>query len=165
MKKLIQICIVVAFVGLICGRVSGQTTEGKKNKEEGKREIVITVTIKKDSKRSARVCLLWFDITNNAYGTIHEISAFFTGFDDRGREIDRGGWLSTSYNGEYPIALGSTINDIGSVLISEECEYLAEIKLARFPDSYCAMRMLPENVSCSKITILKSNVPSLKIKK
>ena len=31
MKKLIQICVVVAFVGLICGRVSGQTAEVKKN--------------------------------------------------------------------------------------------------------------------------------------
>jgi uncharacterized protein len=134
--------------------------------KEGTAEIVITVTSMGKSSRTEKMCKLKFDITNNAYGTLDRIDARLTGFDDRGREVDNSPAYASNDKGfdRIPIALGSIITGFGYVLFNEECKYLTEVKFEGIYDEHCGMRMLPENVSCSKFTILKSNVPSLKIK-
>ena len=164
MKKLIQIFIFFGFIVMIGGSATGQ--------EEGNREIVITVTSMEKSKShyGKKGCDLKFDITNNAYGTINRIDAELTGFDDRGRKVREMMGNTTASNQlsmssfYTPIALGTTVRDIGDATFKEECKYLTEIKFDGIDNDNCVMRMLPENVSCSKFTILKSNVPSLKIK-
>ena len=136
--------------------------------EEGTGKIVITITSMYDSTRLEKLCNLKFDITNNAYGTLYRINARLTGFDDRGRKVGEllGGATASNTKGfsHIPIALGSTIKDVGDATFKEECKYLTEIKYDGIDEADCVMRMLPENDSCSEFTILKSNVPSLKIK-
>jgi hypothetical protein len=124
-----------------------------------------------DDTRIEKLCRLKFDITNNAYGTLHSIDARLTVFDDRGRRVDVDGFFSKTLSNTkhltgspIPIALGSTIKGVWGGTWKEECKYLAEIKFDGIDEADCVMRMLPENDSCSEFTILKSNVPSLKIK-
>ena len=122
---------------------------------------VITVTNMKEPDQFEKECKLSFDITNNGYGTLHRIIAKLTAWDDRGREVESvGGATATT---SRPIVLGATIS-VGGAWFREECKYLTELRFDGIDEIYCAMRMLPENTSCSKLTILKSNVPSLKIK-
>jgi hypothetical protein len=160
MKKIIQIMFVFGLVAMMGGSATGQ--------EEGTGKIVITVTKMEERKmRNKPGCKIKFDITNNAYGTIHKIRAKVNAYDDRGRQVDE--LLSavasnTKGFSTIPVALGSTIKGVGDATFKEECKYLTEIKFDGIDEDDCAMRMLPENDSCSKFTILKSNVPSLKIK-
>jgi hypothetical protein len=163
MKKLIQIFMVFGLISIMGGSATGHS-------EEGTGKIVITVTGMEKTEWRKEWCELKFDITNNAYGTLHRIDARLTGFDDRGRKVDEP-LSATASNTKgltgprIPIALGSTIKDVGDATFKEECKYLTEIKYDGIDEADCVMRMLPENDSCSKFTTLKSNVPSLKIKK
>ena len=156
MKKLIQILIIFGLIVMIGGTATGQP-------EEGNPEIVITVTNMKEPDQFEKECELSFDITNNGYGTLHTIIAWLTAWDDRGREVESVGGAAA--NTSRPIVLGATISGVEGAWFKEECKYLTELRFDGIDEIHCAMRMLPENVSCSKITILKSNVPSLKIKK
>jgi hypothetical protein len=173
MKKLIQIFIIFGLIAMMGGGVSGAE---KAVTKEGTAEIVITVTSKekynpfaflKIDNLKKKLCELKFDITNNAYGTLHYIDLNLTGFDDRGRKVRKYGAIPhINYKGgsRIPLVLGSTIRNVGSAKFKEECKYLTELRFDGIDEDSCVMRMLPENVSCSKFTILKSNVPSLKIK-
>jgi hypothetical protein len=130
--------------------------------------IVITVTSMKDdqdySKKS--LCSLKFNITNNAFGTIHNISAKFTGYDDRGEKL--GELLSATVSNrkgfsKLPIAKGSAVKGVGDASFKVKCKYFAKLKYDGIDEDDCAMRMLPENVSCSKITTLRSRIPTIKV--
>lgn len=130
--------------------------------------IAISVTSMKDdvdyAKRS--LCKLKFSITNNAFGTIHRISAGLTGYDDRGEKL--GELLSANASNRkgfsmLPIAKGSTVKGVGDASFKVNCKYLAKLKYDGIDEDDCAMRMLPENVSCSKITTLRSEVPTIKV--
>ncbi len=130
--------------------------------------IVITVTSMKDDQdyRKKSLCKLKFSITNNAFGTIHRISAKLTGYDDRGEKLDE--LLSANASNRrgfslLPIAKGSTVNGVGNASFKVKCKYFAKLKYDGIDEDDCAMRMLPENVSCSKITTLRSRVPSIKM--
>ena len=125
MKKLIQIFMVFGLISIMGGSATGHS-------EEGTGKIVITVTGMEKTEWRKEWCELKFDITNNAYGTLYRINARLTGFDDRGRKVGEllGGATASNTKGfsHIPIALGSTIKDVGDASFEEECKYLTEIK-------------------------------------
>ena len=61
-----------------------------------------------------------------------------------------------------PISKGSTVSNVGKATFKVKCKYLAEIKYIGIADEDCAMKMLPENQSCSKFTVMKSNVKKVR---
>jgi hypothetical protein len=131
--------------------------------------IIITVNSMKDDQdyRKRDLCTLKFSITNNAFGTLHLIRAKLTGFDDRGSKLDE--LLSATAGNskgfsKVPIAKGSTVTGLGDASFKVKCKYFSTLKYDGIDEDDCAMRMLPENVSCSKITTLRSNINSIKIK-
>jgi len=110
-----------------------------------------------------------FSVTNNAYGTIDLLTIQLTAYDDRGREVDE---LLSAQAGNQdgrmsrkPIAVGATVTGLGSATFKEECQYLAEMEIDKLRPHECGMRMLPENVQCRTFTVLKSSIPTLKIRK
>lgn len=157
MKKFIQISIISIF-SLLLPSIAGAN------------EIIITINKMVDgtdfSKKST--CKLKFNITNNSYGTIHRIRAKLDGWDDRGEKLREmlSAMASNSKGFSYvPISKGNTISNVGDATFKVKCKYLAEIKYIGIADEDCAMKMLPENQSCSKFTVMNSNVSSIKIKK
>ena len=135
----------------------------------GANEIIITINEMQDGTdlRKRSTCDLKFNITNNSYGTIHRIRAELDGWDDRGenlREMLRATATNIKGFSYVPISKGSTASNVGDATFKVKCKYLAEIKYMGIADEDCAMKMLPENQSCSKITVMNSNVSSIKIK-
>ena len=157
MKKYIQILIITIFSFLLPSIA-------------GANEIIITINKMQDGTDFSdnSTCKLKFNITNNSYGTIHRISAKLDGWDDRGEKLDEmlSANASNSKGFSYvPIPKGNTVSNVGDATFKVNCKYLAEIKNIGIDDEDCAMKMLPENQSCSKLTVMNSNVSSIKIRK
>ena len=133
-------------------------------------EVVVTATEMKDAAGfgGKKQCKVLFSVTNNAYGTIDLLTIQLTAYDDRGREVDEllaatAGNQSGSF-GRKPVAVGSTVTGVGNATFKEECQYIAGIEIDKIRPHECGMRMLPENVECKSFTVLKSDIPSLKIR-
>lgn len=131
-------------------------------------QITITATKmeEKTDFRGKKNCKISFSVTNNAYGTIDRLTAHLTAFDDRGREVDE--LLSATAGNQNrfsrkPVAKGSTVTGVGDATFKEECQYISAIRIDKIKPEDCGMRLLPENVSCSKFTTLKSDLPNLKV--
>lgn len=110
-------------------------------------------------------CKLGFEITNNAWGTLHRISVPLGAIDDRGRGVDKllsASAANTKLFTWIPVAKGQTVKVEGDAIFKEECKYISKVFVdGKVSDENCAIRMMPEGVSCGDIVQLTSAINSI----
>jgi len=156
MKKFFSILIISMFIGV--GAASAN-------------EVIITLASLTDGETydNKPTCSLEFSITNNAYGTIHKIQGELTAWDDRDTELEASGFSGSASNsggmfsGYKKIEVGATVHNVGKATFKEKCKYFGKLKLNGIDEDDCAMRMLPEDVSCVDFTVLKSAIDAVEV--
>lgn len=132
--------------------------------------IDVTIISAKDETSSfgekKEQCELGFEITNNSWGTLYRINVPLNATDDRGRGVDE--LLVASANNSnvftwVPIAKGETVKVKGDATFKEACKYIESVSLdGEIDDKDCAIRMMPEQASCSDVVTLRSKLENIK---
>ncbi len=109
------------------------------------------------------ICNVYFDVTNNSYGTVYWISMNVNAYDDRGDKIE--GFASmvldidpfeNTFADDLKISKGGTTSAV--MKLKGRCEYLATIEAIKVSNKYCNMRNLPEGVDCFDLVSVESGV-------
>lgn len=131
-------------------------------------EVVIELTGKVERESLGdKLCDLEFNLTNNSFGTLYEISIPIDGWDDRGEKFDEllaftmknsnGGW-----GDKTPVAKSATVSFKGGSF-KGSCKWLDKIKIGKLDNDDCNIRMMPEEVNCDDILKVLPGSTGLKI--